>query len=60
MSFFYLVATFAEIIALFVSCFAVVFLVLRAIVRLIVAPKLPTPKKEDLRYLKRAGQSGFY
>ena len=60
MSLFYLVVTFAEIAALFASCFAVVFFVLRAIVRSIAAPRLPTPKKEDLRYLKRAGQSGFY
>lgn len=60
MSLFYLFVTFAEIAVLFASCFAVVSLVLRAIVRSIVSPKLPTPKKEDLRYLKRAGQSGFY
>lgn len=60
MSFFYSVVTFAEIFALFVSGFAVVYFVLRAIVRSIVAPKLPAPKKEDLRHLKRAGQSGFY
>ena len=60
MSFFYSVVTFAEIIALFASGFAVTYLVLRAIVRSVVAPKLPTPKKEDLRHLKRAGQSGFY
>jgi hypothetical protein len=60
MSLFYLVVTFAEIAVLFASCFAVAILVLRAIVRSIVSPKLPTPKKEDMRHLKRAGQSAFY
>ncbi len=60
MSFVYSVITFAEVFALFASFFAVVFLVLRAIVRSVVSPKAPPPKKEDLRHLKRAGQSGFY
>jgi len=60
MPFVYSVISFAEIFALFASFVAVVFLVLRAIVRSIVSPRAPPPKKEDLRYLKRAGQSGFY
>ena len=60
MSFIYSVVTFAEILALFASFVAVVFFVGRAIVRAIVAPKEPPPKPEDLRHLKRAGQSGFY
>ena len=60
MSYVYTVVTFAEIIALFASFAALVFFVVRAIARAIVAPKEPPPKPEDLRHLKRAGQSGFY
>ena len=60
MSYVYSVVTFGEIIALFASFFALVYFVGRAIVRAIVAPKEPPPKPEDLRHLKRAGQSGLY
>ncbi|MBS0536572.1 MAG: hypothetical protein JSR72_21170 [Proteobacteria bacterium] len=60
MPFVYSVVTFAEILALFASFAALVFFVVRAIVRAIVAPKQPPPKPEDLRHLKRAGQSGLY
>jgi hypothetical protein len=51
---------FAEIVALFVSFGGLVFVLTRAIVRSFVTPKEPPPKPEDLRHLKRAGQSGFY
>ena len=60
MSFVYSVVTFAEILALFASFVALVFFVGRAVVRAVVAPKEPPPKPEDLRHLKRAGQSSLY
>jgi hypothetical protein len=60
MSVVYTALTFCEILALFASFLALVFIVARTIVRSIVAPKAPPPKPEDLRHLKRAGQSDFY
>lgn len=60
MSFIYTALAFAEILALFGSFIALVIFVARAIIRAIVKPKEPPPKPEDLRHLKRAGQSGFY
>ena len=52
----------AEIFALFASAIAVGFLIVRAILRAIFVAKDETQKKarpEDLRQLKRAGQSGW-
>ncbi len=60
MSFIYTTLAFAEILALFASFVALLILLVRAIVRAFVAPKEPPPKPEDLRHLKRAGQSGLY
>ncbi|HVZ54059.1 MAG TPA: hypothetical protein VG986_18965 [Pseudolabrys sp.] len=60
MSFIYTTLAFAEILILLASFVAVVFLVLRTFVRSFQAPKDPPPKPEDLRHLKRAGQSGLY
>ncbi|MCW5692538.1 MAG: hypothetical protein KIT48_09245 [Pseudolabrys sp.] len=60
MSVVYSVVTFAEITALFASFVAVVYFVGRAIMRALFGPKVTPPKPEDLRHLKRAGQSGFY
>lgn len=60
MSLVYSALAFAEILALFVSFIALVAFLVRAIVMAFLAPKEPPPKPEDLRHLKRAGQSGFY
>ncbi|MCW5687023.1 MAG: hypothetical protein KIT76_00605 [Pseudolabrys sp.] len=60
MSYVYSVVTFAEIIALFASFVALVYFAGRAIWRALFVKKEPPPKPEDLRHLKRAGQSGFY
>ncbi|MCK9917923.1 hypothetical protein MXD81_53165 [Microbacteriaceae bacterium K1510] len=60
MSFIYSALAFAEILALFASFIALVTFAVKAIIRAIVEPKEPPPKPEDLRHLKRAGQSGFY
>ena len=60
MSLVYSIVTFAEITALFASFAALVFFVGRTIVRALFGPKVTRPKPEDLRHLKRAGQSGFY
>ncbi|WP_137045224.1 hypothetical protein [Pseudolabrys sp. FHR47] len=56
----YSTMAFVEIIALFASLIALAVYIVRAIVRAFTEPKLPPPKKEDLRHLKRAGQSGPY
>jgi len=56
MAFIYSTMAFAEILALFASAAALVFYVGRAILRSVTEPKLPPPKPEDLRHLKRAGQ----
>jgi len=45
-----------EIAALFASFIALMVFVVRATVRSFTEPKLPRPKPEDLRHLKRAGQ----
>ena len=60
MSVIYSIVTFAEIIALFASFVALVYFAGRAIVRALFGHKVTPPKPEDLRHLKRAGQSGFY
>ena len=60
MAFIYTAAALLEILILFVSFAALVIFVVRAVVRSIVSPREPPPKPEDLRHLKRAGQSGFY
>lgn len=60
MAFIYSSMAFAEILVLFAALIALAVYILRAIVRSFTEPKLPPPKKEDLRHLKRAGQSGFY
>lgn len=56
----YTALAFAEVFALFASFAALIFFLMRAIVRSFVAPKEPPPKPEDMRHLKRAGQSSFY
>ncbi|RDV01977.1 hypothetical protein [Undibacter mobilis] len=60
MAFIYSTMAFVEILALFASIIAIAIYIVRSIVRSITEPKLPPPKPEDLRHLKRAGQSGFY
>ena len=60
MAFIYSTMAFAEILVLFASFAALVYFIVRSIVRSITEPKLPPPKPEDLRHLKRAGQSGPY
>ena len=45
-----------EITALFASVIALAIYIVRTIVRSFTEPKLPLPKPEDLRHLKRAGQ----
>lgn len=56
----YTALAFAEILALFASFIALAYVIVRTTIRAFVAPKEPPPKPEDLRHLKRAGQSGFY
>jgi energy-converting hydrogenase Eha subunit E len=60
MSIVYTALAFAEILALFASFIALMVFVTRATIRAFLEPKEPPPKPEDLRHLKRAGQSGFY
>lgn len=60
MAFIYSTMALVEILALFASLVAIAVYIVRAIIRSFTEPKLPPPKKEDLRHLKRAGQSGFY
>ena len=52
----------AEVAVLIASVVAIFYLVLRSIVRAFRKPAPETKKvrAEDLRHLKRAGQSGFY
>jgi hypothetical protein len=56
MAFIYSTMAFVEILALFASVIAITVYVVRSIVRSFTEPKLPPPKPEDLRHLKRAGQ----
>jgi len=56
MAFIYSTMALAEILVLFASFAALVYFIVRSIVRSITEPKLPPPKPEDLRHLKRAGQ----
>ncbi|MDO9412330.1 MAG: hypothetical protein Q7T81_07120 [Pseudolabrys sp.] len=60
MSVIYSSVAFIEIAILFAAFIALLILIVRAIVRSIVSPKKSPLKKEDLRHLKRAGQSGPY
>lgn len=60
MAFIYSTMAFVEIIALFASVIALGVYIVRSILRSFTEPKLPPPKPEDLRHLKRAGQSGPY
>ncbi len=60
MPFVYSALALAEIVILLISLAGVAFFVVRAVVRSLVTPKEPKPRPEDLRHLKRAGQSGFY
>lgn len=60
MAFIYSTMAFVEILALFASLTALAVYIVRAIIRAFTEPKLPPPKPEDLRHLKRAGQSGFH
>lgn len=60
MSVIYTTLALAEIFILLASFVALLVFLARAIVRSFPAPKEPPPKPEDLRHLKRAGQSGFY
>jgi len=60
MSVIYTALAFAEILTLFAAFAAVLFFLVRTTVRAFLAPKEPPPKPEDMRHLKRAGQSGFY
>ncbi|HWK97446.1 MAG TPA: hypothetical protein VNR39_18680 [Pseudolabrys sp.] len=56
MAFIYSTMAFVEIAALFASVTALVIYIVRSIIRSFTEPKLPPPKPEDLRHLKRAGQ----
>ncbi len=56
MAFIYSTMAFVEITALFASVIAIFIYVGHSIVRSFTEPKLPLPKPEDLRHLKRAGQ----
>lgn len=60
MSVIYSSVAFIEIAILFAAFITLLVLIARVIIRSIVSPKKPPPKKEDLRHLKRAGQSGPY
>jgi hypothetical protein len=59
MSVIYTTLALAEIFILLASFVALMFFVARAIFRSFLASKDLPPKAEDLRHLKRAGQSGF-
>ncbi|MFN3657958.1 MAG: hypothetical protein ACK4UO_11945 [Pseudolabrys sp.] len=52
----------AEVAVLFVSAIAILYLVLRSVVRSFrkPGPEAKKPRAEDLRHLERAGRSGFY
>lgn len=56
MAFIYSTMAFVEILALFASITALAVYVVRSLLRSFTEPKLPLPKAEDLRHLKRAGQ----
>jgi len=56
MAFVYSTMAFVEIFALFASIIALTIYIVRWVVRSFTEPKLPPPKPEDLRHLKRAGQ----
>jgi len=56
MALIYTTLGFIEIIALFASFIALMWFIVRATIRSFTQPKLPRPKAEDLRHLKRAGQ----
>ena len=57
MSVIYSSLAFAEITILFAAFIALLYVVGRTLLRSLMSPKRSRPKKEDLRHLKRAGQS---
>jgi len=62
MSLIYSALAVAEVAVLVASALAILWLVLRAILRVFrkKGPEDKRPRAEDLRHLKRAGQSGPY
>lgn len=58
----YTALTLAEVVVLLAAAMGILLLVVRSFYRMLFGPKAKQKKlkPEDLRHLKRAGQSGFY